>query len=126
MQHRLLTLGVRTVARLLTICSALVFLPSSVHAATLTVPSGGDLQAALDNAQPGDTILLQAGATFVGNFILPVKSGNGVITIRSSAADAVLPAAGARITPASSALLPKLVSPNSVSALVTAAGAHHY
>lgn len=36
---------------------------------------GGDLQAPLNAAQPGDTILLEAGAEFVGNFVLPVKSG---------------------------------------------------
>ena len=48
------------------------------------VNAGGDLQAAINNAQPGDTILLQAGATFTGNFILPNKGGSSYITIRSS------------------------------------------
>src|SRR5689334_16633077 len=36
---------------------------------TIAVRSGGDLQAALDAAQPGDVITLEAGATFRGNFI---------------------------------------------------------
>src|SRR5262245_44438950 len=31
---------------------------------TISVGAGGDLQAALDQAQPGDVISLQAGATF--------------------------------------------------------------
>jgi hypothetical protein len=66
------------------------------------------LQAALNAAQPGDTILLQAGAVFTGGFKLPVKSGSGVITVRSSAPDSSLPPAGTRITPAYSSKLAKI------------------
>ena len=51
--------------------------------ATLTVKSGSSLQAALDAAKPGDTILLQAGATFTGNFVLPKKAGKATPTSRS-------------------------------------------
>src|SRR2546428_4013492 len=47
----------------------------------ITVNAGGDLQAALNSALPGDTIVLQAGAIFTGNFILPTKSGTGWIYI---------------------------------------------
>ncbi|MBI3126748.1 MAG: hypothetical protein HYZ11_03995, partial [Candidatus Tectomicrobia bacterium] len=47
----------------------------------IPVPSGGDLQAALNSAQPGDAIELQAGATFTGNFTLPNKAGSGWIHI---------------------------------------------
>lgn len=46
------------------------------------VEAGGDLQAALNGALPGDTIVLQAGARFVGNFRLPAKAG--MVTLRSS------------------------------------------
>src|SRR2546426_85570 len=42
---------------------------------TITVSAGGDFQAALDNAQPGDQIALAAGATYRGPFTLPAKSG---------------------------------------------------
>lgn len=98
----------------------------SARAATITVNAGGDLQAALNSAVAGDVILLQAGATFTGNFTLPNKSGTSYITLRSSAADTSLPAAGARITPAYASLLPKLKSPNTASALKTATGAHHW
>ncbi len=98
----------------------------SAQAATITVNAGGDLQAALNSAVAGDTILLQAGATFTGNFTLPYKSGTTYITVRSSAADTSLPLAGVRITPAYASLLPKLVSPNTASALKTATGAHHW
>jgi hypothetical protein len=108
------------------LAAALALHVAAAHAATLTVPSGGDLQAALDLAQPGDTILLEAGATFAGNFTLPVKSGNAYITLRSSAADSALPGEGQRITPASAPLLPKIKSPNTAPALQTAAGAHHW
>lgn len=95
-------------------------------AATLTVRAGGDLQAALDAAQPGDTILLEAGAVFSGNFTLPVKSGGTYITVRSSTPDQELPAAGTRMTPAYRALLPRIVSPNTAPALKTRPGAHHW
>lgn len=103
----------------------------AVRGATITVRAGGDLQKALDAAQPGDTILLEAGATFVGSFTLPYKRGSGTdadwITIRTSAPDSSLPAAGARVTPAYSNALPKIVSPGKgLSALHTEARAHHY
>jgi hypothetical protein len=90
------------------------------------VPAGGNLQAAINNAQPGDTILLEAGATFTGNFILPAKSGSSFITIRSAAADSLLPGPNRRIDPSYAPLLPKIKSPNTMSALATAPGAHHY
>src|SRR5262249_52739363 len=55
--------------------------PPSSTGGVVTVNAGGDLQAAINNAQPGDTIVLQAGATFTGNFILPAKSGSAYVTI---------------------------------------------
>ena len=68
------------------------------EAATRTVCASGcaytDLQAAIDAAAFGDTILLRAGQTFVGHYTLRVKSGSGVIVIRSDAADSGLPPAG--------------------------------
>ena len=54
-------------------------------AATLQVLPGGDLQAALIMARPGDEIVLDRDARFVGTFILPVKPDGPVITVRSSA-----------------------------------------
>jgi hypothetical protein len=95
---------------------------------TILVKAGMSLQAAIDAARPGDTILLQAGATFVGNFVLPAKSESSTayITIRSAASDGVLPGSSTRITPAYAGQLPKLRSPNSAPALATAPGAHHY
>ena len=97
-----------------------------VSTTTITVNAGDDLQAAIDRSLPGDTIVLQAGATFTGNFILPAKSGSQFVTIRTSAADAALPGATTRIDPSYAPLLPKLKSPNSLPALATDPGAHHY
>jgi hypothetical protein len=93
---------------------------------TINVAAGGAVQAAIDQAQPGDVIMLQAGATFTGNFRLPNKSGTGWIVIRSSAADENLSPPGTRITPAKSAIMPKLISPDSGPVVYTDKGAHHY
>ena len=94
------------------------------EAATVSVPDGGDLQAALNAANPGDTILLQPGATYVGNFVLPAKDGASFITLQTSGSS--LPGAGVRISPADAPSLAKLRSPNGASALRTAPGAHHW
>ncbi len=93
---------------------------------SIFVAQGDDLQAALETAQPGDEISLEAGAVFTGNFILPAKQGDDWIVIRSSAPDSSLPAQGTRITPADAGQLPKIVTPNGLPALKAADGAHHY
>jgi hypothetical protein len=89
-------------------------------ATTRTVNAGGDFQAALNAAQPGDEIVLQAGARFVGEFQLPTKPAGAPITIRSSAA---LPAR--RLTPADAPLLPTIV-PVSVTPALNATGASNW
>lgn len=69
---------------------------------TISVPAGGDFQAALDNANCGDTIALQAGATFsAGKYIVPAKACDDEhwIIIRTSAPDKSLPPEGSRMTP---------------------------
>jgi len=91
----------------------------------VTVGPGDDLQRALDGAQPGDVILLQPGAEYLGSFVLPRKTGTSWITIQSSD-EAGLPAEGTRIDPAASTSFPKLVTTSDVPALSTAPGAHHY
>jgi hypothetical protein len=92
----------------------------------ISVPSGGNLQAAIDSAQLGDTILLQAGATFSGSFTLRAKNGTGWIVIRSAAPDSSLPPEGTRMTPAFASVLPKIVASGSPAALQTEPGANHY
>jgi hypothetical protein len=116
-------MSLRTFLMTLTVSLAM---PSSLSAADRYVRTSAELQTALVNAQPGDRILLEPGVTYLGNFVLPVKSGTTFITIRSATPDAQLPPAGTRISPSHSALLPRLQSPNSVAVLKTAAGAHHW
>lgn len=94
-------------------------------AASLVVPAGGDLQAAIDRARPGDVILLEPGATYVGNFTLPPTSGSRVITIRSAADPSRFPARG-RVRPEHAAWMPTLRSPNGAPALATLPGAHRW
>src|SRR5450755_762009 len=72
---------------------------SLARGATIEVPAGGDFQGAISAANCGDEIVLAAGATFTGNFILRDKGlCSDYIIIRSSNPSG-LPAAGTRITP---------------------------
>jgi hypothetical protein len=98
----------------------------AADADVIRVGAGGNLQAALNAAQPGDTILLAAGVEFSGNFTLPVKGGADYITVRSDTPDVVLPAPGIRIKPADAPRLARIRSPNPLSAMRTAPGAHHW
>jgi Right handed beta helix region len=94
----------------------------------IDVRAGGDFQAALERARPGDTIALAAGATFRGPFRLPAKPGADFITVRSNADPSRLPAAGERLDPARhAAALPKLVGGAAGEPVVNASpGAHHF
>ena len=94
----------------------------------INVKAGGDFQAALNRARAGDTIILQAGATYKGAFKLPVKTGNEFVTVRTSATDAQLPPADTRLDPQRyAAVLPKIISNvKGEPAIVTVGAAHHY
>src|SRR5256886_8940619 len=96
-----------------------------LSANTIDVPPGADLQAALDQAQPGDTIRLAAGHTYTGAFTLPMKSGSEYVTVRTSATDAELPPMGVRIRPSDSHLLATVTSAGG-SVFTAAPGAHHF
>lgn len=92
----------------------------------ITVGAGSNFQAALDRAKSGDTIILQAGAKYVGAFVLPNKTGNEFITIQSSEL-AKLPGDGTRVSPRDAPLMPKVLSSgDGESAVKTAPNAHHY
>ena len=87
-----------------------------------------ELKKALDSAVPGDTIVLDAGATYQGNFTLPVKANpnNKWIYIVGSALSS-LPAAGTRVNPASDAAkMPKVVTANTTAAFTIPPGGNHY
>jgi hypothetical protein len=88
------------------------------------VHSGDDLQAALNGAVPGDQVVLDAGATFTGNFVLAKKAGVGLIVVRSSDIGA-LPE-GARVGPSDSPHMARIVSPSFDGAVDAAAGAHQW
>src|SRR2546426_3319654 len=66
-----------------------------------SVTRGSNLQQAINDVACGDTLLLEAGATFVGKLILPTKNCDDShwITLRTSAADSALPPEGQRLTP---------------------------
>src|SRR3954453_23127649 len=81
------------------------------------------LQAALDAANYGDTIVVQAGVTLTGGFVLPKKSGTGEIVIQSSRISE-LPE-GKRVNKSQSALFAKLQTTNAAPIITTAPGAHH-
>src|ERR1700757_753702 len=65
------------------------------------VATMASLQSALNSARCGDTILLQAGATFQGTVVLPAKNCDDShwIILRTSAPDSALPPEGTRLTP---------------------------
>jgi hypothetical protein len=123
--EHLLKCGISRVLRVLALPLYFLFGLSSVQGADIIVPSGGDFQIALENARPGDTITLAAGAVYSGWFALPPKSGTDWITIRSSALSS-LPPDGVRVTPVQAPLMPKLVSRNATAVLTARKGAHHY
>jgi hypothetical protein len=103
-----------------------LLLTGRASAAVITAGTPLELQNALNVAVGGDTIVLQAGVTYTGNFLLPVHAGAGYVTIRTSVADGMLPPPGTRIGPAAAPLLPKIRSANSTPALRTAAGAAYW
>jgi len=112
-----------------TLPAVLVFLIAVVvrhpTAESIIVPAKGDLQAALNKARPGDTILLERDATYVGNFVLPAAKGDDdrVITLRT-AGEVDNAGDGQRISPASAEHLARLRSPSGgAPALKAAAGA---
>ena len=110
----------------LTLAGLTSILATAAEPATHRVPAGGDLQATLDLAQPGDVVLLAPGAVYVGNFRLPVKPDTSFITVRTDAPARDVPGPGVRITPAHAPFLAKIRSPNAIAALTAAPGAHHW
>jgi hypothetical protein len=116
-------------------------LPDTSGYVVITVgPVGRDfsnLQAAIDAAEPGTILKLDAGAEFKGSFTLPNKSGNGWIIFMSSEPQ-LLPAQGARVNPNAATgntqfplqkdAMPKIITTNlsGLPCFKTQAAAHHY
>ena len=115
----------KIICTVLRVCAGIFLCASISTASTISVSSGGDLQAALNNAQPGDTVALARGAVFTGTFTLPAKGGSSVITVRT-AGDSDLPTAGQRIAPSNSPQLARIQGTSNGPAIQTAQGAHHW
>jgi hypothetical protein len=94
-------------------------------AADRTASNMAELQTAVDAAVPGDRIIVQAGTTMPGTLHLRKKTGNGWITIQSSAL-ASLPPAGSRVSPAYAQYMPKIVATMGNTALLAEPGSHNY
>src|SRR5437762_5285014 len=90
----------------------------TASASTINVPPGGDLQAALNNAQCGDTVVV-AAASYVTSadwgFVFPAKSGGPCV---GTAADTItvqtanianLPTEGQRVSAADAGNMPKQI-----------------
>ena len=113
----------------------------------IPVHSADDLQEAIESAQCGDTLMLEAGATFHGQFRFPAKpcdDGHWII-VRTDAPDDALPPEGKELTPcyAGVASLPgrpdfhctstrnvlarlELAGKTAIGPLVFMSGANHY
>src|SRR3569832_193541 len=81
-------------------------------------PGGNSLQAAINAANYGDTIVVKAGDTYTGNFTLPQKNGTGEIVIQSSSMND-LPE-GVRVKPSQHKSFANLQTTNSEPVLATA------
>src|SRR5882724_3065096 len=129
--------------RLLRSLFVIIFLAVPTFAATIAVRQNGDVQGAINSAQCGDTITLEAGVTFpvLGSFRLPNKPPcTQPIVITTSNPDgtpSVLHTAYpnsysggtfTRITPALAANMPKLVgtSPLGTPVLMFLEGSHDW
>lgn len=104
--------------------NAMLAATTTTTATSITVPAGGNIQAAINAANPGDTIILKAGAVYPGGITLPAKSGTSYITITTSAA-ASLPG-GQRVGPSQAWAMARIVGKSNAPVISTALGAHHY
>ena len=92
------------------------------------VHSGDDLQAVINAAAPGDSIVLDPGAMFAGNYVLPAKNGASASSwITITTAGVSLPE-GTRMTPsmASSSNLAHIRATNTMDGLQAVSGASYY
>ncbi len=121
--------------------SVITCFPDTTGYTRITIGPAGrdysDLQLAIDAASPGSVLIIDAGETFNGGFVLPYKPGNGWIILISSRMDLLPPdevridpfgATGNITFPFQSDAMPKIVTDNSsgIPCFKTEASAHHY
>ena len=92
-------------------------------AAVVTVSATDNLQTAINNAAGGTCLQLAAGATYVGNFVLPNRATQGFVTITTQG---YTNQPGVRMTPTKARLLAKILSASYTEAIGTNPGAHGY
>ncbi|HEX5072451.1 MAG TPA: hypothetical protein VFW03_04590 [Gemmatimonadaceae bacterium] len=98
-----------------------VYLDTKYPAVTrkVRVPAGSSLQRALDAARSGDELVLEAGASYIGNFTW-TRCLAGYVTVTGPKG----PAEGVRVTPtiAAASRYPRLISPTVSPALLARNG----
>ena len=88
------------------------------------VSTAKDLQNAIDRATGGDQIVIDAGSTITGNFVLRNKQrSNGFVVIRSSGN---IPPSGNRVAPSDAGAMARIQTDNSAPVFTTELGAHNY
>lgn len=99
-------------------------------AAVTQVPANADLQQYLNAAQPGDTLVLPPGATYTGNYILPVKApvtGTSADYITIITAGFTQSPSAQRVSPANAPAMAKIVDPgNGLPALNAQIYSHYW
>ncbi len=136
-----LTLSAQVEPALPNTSSIITCFPDTTGYDYITVGPGkdySDLQLAINDAQPGSILLLDAGSIFYGGFSLPDKgAGDEWIIIMSSRMD-LLPPESTRIDPVDSTgsfnfpvqanAMPKIITNHlaGIPAIRTMANAHHY
>jgi len=112
--------------------SVITCFPDTAGYARLTVGSSGrmytSVQTAIDAAQLGSVIIIDAGYVTQGTLTLRNKSaGNGWIIITSASAQ-LLPQSNGRVQPTDAAYMPRCITTNTsgLPAIQTEQGAHHY
>lgn len=95
-------------------------------AGVITVPPGGSLQRAVDDARPGDIILLAAGGRYVGPVRLRRKSADEWITLQSAPSlTKRIPPQGTRVARSDADAMAKILT-SAGPAVIAEPGAHHY
>ena len=110
-----------------------VYIDTTYQAPTGTVRrahTSAEFTAALNAAQPGDTIVLDAGVTYVAptsSFRVPYKDNpNHKWIYVTSSNYAKLPPPGTRVSPADAVNMPKLVGPSAAAIITLNNGANYW
>jgi hypothetical protein len=103
-------------------------LESRLVPSTYYLHQGGNLQSTIDAAQPGDSILLDAGATFTGPITLDAKVIHGPNKLWITIATNNFPLSnGVRVSPSNAPSMAKILSPGfNAPAIQTEPGASNY